>query len=76
MEWINLNESLPAFDTPVLVTGEGRTCIARLTETRVVSTASGTTTHCEFYESDTGYEHLWITPTHWTPIPLPIQPSK
>lgn len=70
MEWIDINEKCPDFETPILVCGEGRVVIARLTA-KMVTIAKVT---LDFQLGDSGLEDLWITPTHW--MPLPALPRK
>lgn len=70
MEWIDITEKCPDFETPILVCGEGRVVIARLTAKRITIDSAT----LDFQLGDSGYEDLWITPTHW--MPLPAIPRK
>lgn len=69
MKWIDIEVTDPEFDVPILVTGENRVAIARLLRKVVSSTSDSSTKTFEFLEGDSGHETLWITPTHWMPIP-------
>ena len=66
MEWFDFTQ-IPAFNVPVLVTDGKRVLIARLETITKTKEYEGFT----FLENETGYENLWITPTHWMPLPEP-----
>ena len=67
MNWININKQTPPFETPVLVFGESKICIARLDRMRV----SKSITSFDFLEGVSGLDDLYIDPTHWMPLPEP-----
>ena len=65
MEWLDIKQNIPEFEEPVLLFGEDRILIARLF--RRTQTADSFT--LDFHVGDLGMEELWITPTHWMPLP-------
>ena len=67
MDWIKLHEQNPEFEKPVLVAMEGQVLIARLIQKRI----SSDVITFDFYQHAHGFETLWITPTHWMPLPDP-----
>ena len=72
MEWIDIEKQVPGFDIPILVYGEGRITIARLFSV----TATSQHQRLDFYKCDSGTEELWITVTHWMPLPEPVKEKK
>lgn len=65
--WIDIADQTPDFEKTIIVSGEGRVCLARLVQ-KIISKDSQT---LGFQVGDSGYEDLWITPTHWMPLPEP-----
>lgn len=54
MDWIDLEDKLPDFETPILLAGEGRIKIARLY--RVSRTLDSVS--LDFYEGASGYDEV------------------
>lgn len=67
MNWTKISDLTPDFGIPILVAGEGKVFIARL-ESIVVTADSKSYT---FLEGSTGYDELYITPTHFIKITYP-----
>lgn len=69
MEWIDIKKTIPDFETPILVCGENKIFIARLVrKSQTIDSVS-----LEFQVGDSGLEDLWITPTHWMPLPVIVR---
>ena len=64
MKWISVNDELPDFGVPVLVSGE-EVDIARLES--ILRSSSGVS--LSWYHGKTGYDNCWYTITHWQKLP-------
>ncbi len=71
MEWISVKDRKPDFLKPVLVCGidDDYTYIARLISVRTHADGE----NLEWGEGVGGHNDLWITVTHWMPLPEPIK---
>lgn len=67
MNWNKISDLTPDFGVPILVAGENKVFIARL-ESIVITADSKSYT---FLEGLTGYDELYITPTHFIKITYP-----
>lgn len=72
MEWIDISQQAPEFEVPILVSGDGKILIARL----VAQVTSKGSTSFEFQSGESGYDDLWIAPTHWMPLPEPASSKQ
>lgn len=72
-EWISIH-TFPPLDYPILVTDGNKILLARLNEIRRTTTKEADSTDLDFLEGASGYDNLWITPTHW--MRLPDLPKK
>lgn len=69
MEPIDIRMQRPDFGALVIVYGQGKKNIARLHQIRTNTTEKGVDQHFDWYVGNVGDENLWITVTHWLPIP-------
>ena len=67
MNWNKIADLTPDFGIPMLVAGQGKIFIARL-ESIVITADSKSFTFLEGYS---GYDELYITPTHFIKIIYP-----
>lgn len=72
MEWIDIKKQMPELEVPVLVFGEGRISVARMDS----FTTSSIGVSFVFLSGDSGYDSIWITPTHWMPLPEPPKTNE
>lgn len=64
MNWIDIKTQHPPFDVPVLVFGEKTTKIASLEAVHIQKDRTD-------FDFTIAGEKLWITVTHWMPLPNP-----
>lgn len=75
-DWVKVEDRLPEFGKHVLVYGEKRILMAQLNRSKEIKSASGPYFEHEWSEPDRSFEDLYITVTHWQPLPeLPSNPE-